>query len=139
MHMSQTQLLTMRCLCLLVVGVAVLVAPFCEQAAAAEPARPNIVLIYTDDQPTRGLSCNDPYFHTPNIDRLRREGVMFQNAFVTTSICAVSRASMFMGQHMVRHGINSFDAPLSAEQLRQSYAGLVSRQCRDAGETARTL
>jgi len=98
-------------------------------ASGAPPDRPNIVFLYTDDQPQRAMSNTDPFFHTPNIDRLAREGVFFENAFVTTSICAVSRASLFTGQHMVRHGVADFDTPLSREQMSRSYAGLL----REAG------
>ncbi len=59
------------------------------------------------------------------MDRLASEGVLFENSFVTTSICCVSRASMLTGQHMARHGINSFSKPLSAEQWGQTYPMLL--------------
>jgi arylsulfatase A-like enzyme len=59
------------------------------------------------------------------MDRLASEGVLFDQMFVTTAICAVSRASMLTGQHMARHGINSFEKPLSAEQWRQTYPMLL--------------
>ena len=62
---------------------------------------------------------------TPNMDRLAAEGVRFDQMFVTTAICAVSRASLLTGQHMARHGINSFEKPLTAEQWSQSYPVLL--------------
>ncbi len=90
--------------------------------------RPNIVFLYSDDQPQRAMgNMGDPFFHTPNIDRLAREGVFFENAFVTTAICAVSRASIFTGQHMVRHGVADFDTPLSREQMNRSYSSLLRK------------
>ena len=61
---------------------------------------PNIIFFLTDDQRNDFLGC---YGHrilkTPNIDRLAKQGVLFRNAFVTTSICAASRASIFTGMY----------------------------------------
>lgn len=97
--------------------------------AEESPDRPNIVLLYSDDQPHQALGSVDPYFYTPNIDRLAESSVSFTNSFVTTAVCAVSRADMLTGQHMKRHGVDSFDKPLSREQMRQSFPGVL----REAG------
>lgn len=94
---------------------------------AAQP--PNIIFVFTDDQPLRGMGHIDPFFHTPNMDRLADEGVSFVNAFVESSICAVSRASTLMGQYNSRHGIQSFDRALTPEQMEQSFPGIL----REAG------
>ncbi|MFC1736442.1 sulfatase [Candidatus Hydrogenedentota bacterium] len=60
--------------------------------------RPNILFILVDDQRNDTLGCaGHPIIKTPNVDTLAREGVRFENAFVTTSICMVSRASIFSG------------------------------------------
>ncbi len=54
--------------------------------------RPNIVFILTDDQRFDAMSCaGHPWLKTPNMDRLAKEGVLFNNAFVTTSLCSPSR------------------------------------------------
>jgi hypothetical protein len=67
-------------------------------AADAAP-RPNIVVIVVDDLRWNVLGCTGGRVaKTPNIDRLAHQGTIFRNAFVTTSICAVSRASIFSGQ-----------------------------------------
>ena len=96
------------------------------QAAEQRLEKPNIVFIFTDDQPQTAMSCmGNRQIHTPNMDRLASEGVLFENSFVTTSICCVSRASLLTGQHMARHGINSFDTPLSREQMALTYPGLL--------------
>jgi arylsulfatase A-like enzyme len=91
----------------------------------AAATKPNIVFIFTDDQPIRGLGKMDPWFHTPHTDRLADEGVFFINGFVESSVCAVSRASTLMGQFNSRHGIQSFDDPLSEEQMQQSFPVLL--------------
>ena len=50
-----------------------------------------------------------PFLKTPNMDRIAAEGVLFENAFVTTSLCSPSRASFLTGQYASVHGvINNF-------------------------------
>ena len=108
-----------------------LLAPLAGLHAADPPQpRPNIVFIFTDDQPQAALGCmGNSHVQTPNMDRLAREGVLFENSFVTTAICCVSRASLLTGQHAVRHGIDSFTEPLSEVQWTHTYPMLL----REAG------
>ena len=94
--------------------------------AVSTTNRPNIVFIFCDDQAKNDMGCmGNKAISTPNMDQLAAEGVLFDHMFVTTSICAVSRASLLTGQHMVRHGINSFEKPLTAEQWLQTYPVLL--------------
>ena len=97
------------------------------KAAASLPARkPNILFILTDDQRWNTLGCmGDTNILTPHIDRLAKEGVLFQNHFVTTSICCCSRASIFTGQYMRRHGIEDFTKPFTSEQWSETYPALL--------------
>jgi arylsulfatase A-like enzyme len=70
---------------------------------------------------------------TPQLDALARRGTIFRKAFVTTSICPASRASIFTGQTARHHRVFNFDAALTTEQLDRSYPALL----RQAGyETA---
>jgi arylsulfatase A-like enzyme len=91
------------------------------------PARPpNIVFILTDDQRFDSLRCaGNLLIQTPNIDRLAANGVRFRNHFVTTSICAVSRASIFTGQYARRHRIGDFSTPFAPRQWTQTYPALL--------------
>ncbi len=93
----------------------------------ANPARrPNFVFILTDDQRFDSLGCTgNRLIQTPNIDRLAANGVRFRNHFVTTSICCVSRASIFTGQYERRHGIGDFTTPLTAAQWTKTYPALL--------------
>jgi arylsulfatase A-like enzyme len=62
---------------------------------------------------------------TPNLDRLAQRETIFQNAFVTTSICCVSRASILTGQVERRHGIGDFAKPLTSAQWAATYPALL--------------
>lgn len=76
--------------------------------------RPNIVFIMSDDHAYQAISAyGHGLNHTPNIDRIANEGVIFNRGFVTNSICAPSRAVMLTGKHSHINGkvdnIQSFD------------------------------
>lgn len=89
---------------------------------STQTAPPNLLIFLTDDQNHRSLgAAGNPVIQTPNIDALAAEGVAFTNAFVTTSICAVNRASLLTGQTMRRHGIDDFETPLTVEAFAQTY------------------
>ncbi|AWI09045.1 hypothetical protein CKA38_07140 [Ereboglobus luteus] len=62
---------------------------------------------------------------TPNIDKLAARGVVFNNAYVTTAICVVSRASIFTGQHARAHGIWNFSDPVGHERWQRTYPHLL--------------
>ena len=60
--------------------------------------RPNIVFFFADDQTTSTLGCyGNPIVQTPNIDSLARRGMRFERAFVSHSICWVSRTTILTG------------------------------------------
>jgi N-acetylglucosamine-6-sulfatase len=76
-------------------------------ALAAEKPR-NIVFILSDDHrwDWLGFLPEAPDFlETPNLDRLAKEGAHLRNAFVSTSLCSPSRASILTGQYMHHHGV----------------------------------
>src|SRR5687767_5332026 len=72
-------------------------------APAQNPApalRPNIVFILMDDQRWDDFGfAGHSFAKTPHIDRIAKEGVRFNNAFVTTPLCSPSRASYLTGQY----------------------------------------
>ncbi len=75
--------------------------------AAGKPM--NILVLLADDwrYDTLGAAGN-PVVKTPHLDRLAREGIRFTHGCVSTAICGVSRASLFTGQWMSRHGNPAF-------------------------------
>lgn len=83
---------------------------------------PNIIFLLTDDQRWDAMGAmGNSIIETPNLDKLANNGLLFQNAYVTTSICAVSRASILTGQYLSRHGINDFNTGLSENALNETY------------------
>lgn len=94
----------------------------------ADAPRPNILVLVTDDQRADCLGCTGhPLLKTPNIDRLATEGVLFRNAFVTTSICCISRASIITGRLARNHRVPDFNTPLPAEVLAESFPALLKK------------
>ncbi len=66
--------------------------------AAARDPRPNIVLIIADDMAWDDCGAyGHPRIRTPNLDRLAADGMLFRNAFLTTSSCSPSRSSIITG------------------------------------------
>ena len=106
---------------------ALLIAP--DGKLSAQAARPvsykkidgtkprNVIFILSDDHRYDfiGFTGKVPGLETPNLDRLAREGAHLQNAFVTTSLCSPSRASILTGQYAHTHTVvdNLSPAPLN--------------------------
>ena len=77
-------------------------------AQSRRTSRRNIVFILSDDHryDFMGFMKNGPAFlETPNMDRMARQGAHLANAFVSTSLCSPSRASILTGQYMHHHRI----------------------------------
>jgi arylsulfatase A-like enzyme len=75
----------------------------------AADRRPNIVLILTDNQAAWTLGCyGNPDIHTPNIDRLAREGVLFERCFSSNAVCSPTRATLLTGLIPSQHGVHSY-------------------------------
>ncbi|MEN1784284.1 MAG: sulfatase [Bacteroidota bacterium] len=74
---------------------------------------PNIIFILIDDQRYDFLSyLEHSWIKTPNIDKLASNSTYFDNAFVTTSLCSPSRASIMTGQYTRKHKVWDNDTPL---------------------------
>ncbi|PRX53795.1 sulfatase [Flagellimonas meridianipacifica] len=98
------------------------------QKKVGKDAKPNIIFLLTDDQRWDALSyAGNTTLKTPHLDTLATNGVYFENAYVTTSICAVSRASILTGQYARRHNIWGFAKNFSEEQLQNTYPLLLKK------------
>lgn len=76
----------------------------------------NIVYILIDDLRYDAMGfMGHPFLQTPHIDRLAREGVHCQNAFVTTALCSPSRASVLTGLYAHTHGVVDNNNPVRTD------------------------
>jgi len=78
-------------------------------AAAVQPGpgrRPNIVFVFSDDHAYQAISAysGGRLNHTPNIDRIARQGMRFDQCLVTNSICGPSRAVILTGKYSHLNG-----------------------------------
>ncbi len=97
---------------------------FGDSLFAAEAKPMNVVVLYADDWRFDTLGCaGNPVVKTPNLDRLAGDGSRFTQNCVTTSICGVSRACLFTGQWMSRHGNPAFAA--FKTPWAETYPGLL--------------
>ncbi len=98
------------------------VLPLFFSCTNSKPQPPNIIFLLTDDQRWDAMGCmGNPDIKTPEMDRLAGEGVKFSNAFVTTPICAVSRASILSGQYARRHKIVNFSTHFADSAYQFTY------------------
>ena len=91
-------------------------------------AKPNILWICTDQQRFDTLGCyGNPYVHSPNIDRLAENGVLFENCYSQSPVCTPSRASFLTGRYprTTRCRQNGQDIPPDEK--------LISRLLQDEG------
>ncbi|MFP4060992.1 MAG: sulfatase [Bacteroidales bacterium] len=92
--------------------------------------KPNIIFIMTDDHAYQALSAYGSVLNeTPNLDRLANEGMIFENAFVTNSISAPSRAVILTGKFSHHNGL--IDNRIAFDSTQVTYPKLL----RNAGYT----
>jgi arylsulfatase A len=105
-----------------IVAVLALIAA-CSTLAAAEPTKPNIVYILTDDLGYGDVVCNNPKskIPTPNMDRLAKEGMRFTDAHSPSAVCTPTRYALLTGRYawrtrLQKNVIGLFAPPLIAEK-----------------------
>jgi arylsulfatase A-like enzyme len=110
--------------------VILLILQFGGSAQAERDARPNIIFLMADDQCTYSMGCyGTPNVKTPNLDRLARDGIVFDNHYDTTAICMGSRACVMTGMYEYKTGCNFDHGPLLRTHWKKTYPVLL----REAG------
>lgn len=90
--------------------------------------RPNVLILMTDQQRYDTLGCyGSEVAHTPNIDRLAGQGVLFEHCYVSNPICSPSRSSMLTGKTVPGHGLYRLYDNLPDDQV------LFTKRLQDAG------
>jgi len=99
----------------------VVFSPSAAQVQTPAP-RPNIVFIMTDDHAAHAISAYGSRLNkTPHLDRLAKEGMKFENAFVTNSICTPSRAVILTGKYSHLNGVPVFNHIDNTQPQLQKY------------------
>tara|TARA_R110000850_G_scaffold9033_32_gene33418 strand:+ start:1013 stop:2677 length:1665 start_codon:yes stop_codon:yes gene_type:complete len=88
--------------------------------AGAEDRRPNILYIMSDDHAAHAIGAYGSRLAalnpTPTIDRLAKEGMVFENAFCTNAICSPSRACVITGQYPHTNGVYDLGGSIEADR-----------------------
>lgn len=104
-------------------------------ATAGTPtlAKPNIIVIYTDDHGWADLGAQgvDKDIRTPNIDKLAQDGIRFFRGYVSAPQCTPSRAGVMTGRYQEKFGVEqNGQGPLPFSEVtiaqRLKMAGYVS-------------
>ena len=111
-----------------------------DQNPAAEPARPNVLLIVADDLGFGDLGYAGSTTRTPHLDGLAQQGRTFTN-FHATPVCSVSRGMLLTGNDAHEVGLGAFDSTLyPPSKGKPGYEGYLTRNgvtiaelLRDAG------
>jgi arylsulfatase A-like enzyme len=83
---------------------------------------PNIVFVMSDDHAAHAISAyGSRLIKTPNIDRLAKDGMLFENCFVTNSICTPSRAAILTGKYSHLNGVPVFNHIDKSQPMLQKY------------------
>ncbi len=83
---------------------------------------PHILLLFTDQQRWDAMGAyGNPVIHTPNMDRLAQEGVLFENAITPCPICVPARACAMTGQAAGKIGILDNNAMFSDASAQSQY------------------
>ena len=105
--------------------VLVLAALLAAVPALAQPPRPNVVLIITDDMGWADIgSYGAPDIRTPNIDSLARDGVKFTDFYANGVLCTPTRAGLISGRYQQRYAL---EAALPSEGAPGGQRGLPAR------------
>ncbi len=84
------------------------------RCAGAEKARPNLIVVMVDDMGYAGVSCfGNPYFKTPEIDRLAAEGMRLTDFHSSGTVCSPTRAGLLTGRYQQRAGIEAVIHPVA--------------------------
>ncbi len=104
--------------------------PAAGASSAQAKGRPNILFIMTDQQHSGMMGCADnPCLSTPAMDGLARDGIRFENAYVTNPVCVPSRIGMATGMMPGRLGVlnNGMKATVPEEIEQHSLGKLIQR------------
>jgi len=116
---------------LLFTGITILALLLFSCSKKTEIYKPNIVIIYTDDQGYGDVSALNPdaKFQTPNIDKLAQEGLVFTDGHSSDAVCTPSRYTLLTGRYswrtLLKKGVLEADGPCLIEKDRMTIASML--------------
>lgn len=98
-----------------------------EGSEISEAERPNFIHIMVDDMAadSMGFSGRFSFMETPNMDKMAKKGVVFSQFFVTTSLCAPSRASILTGRYAHGTGVTDNSSKRVLDPTLPTYPQLL--------------
>lgn len=130
MHTSYNLRITRRAY---LIAIPVLIAVFASSCQERQLDKPNIIIIYTDDQGYGDVSAlnSNAKFNTPNIDNLAHDGVVFTDGHSSDAVCTPSRYSLLTGRYSwrtsLKKGVLHADGPCLIEKDRLTIASLLQK------------
>lgn len=93
--------------------IVIFLSPFIIFSQEVQKA-PNILWISTEDHNPAIGAYGDEYAHTPNLDQFASQGIVYQNAFVSSPICAPARSAIITGMYATSLGTQNLrsDVPI---------------------------
>ena len=105
------------------VSIFIIVFSSCKEenkAIEKDDKKPNIVFILVDDLGLHDLSVTgSEFYETPNVDRIAKEGLVFNQGYAASRVCSPSRASIMTGKFTARHGITDWIGAASGTAWRK--------------------
>jgi arylsulfatase A len=113
---------------------ALILAAAMSTATAGPAARPNVIVILTDDQGTADLHiAGAADLETPNLDALARRGVRFTQFYAAAPVCSPSRAGLLTGRHPVRAGMPGNASPVAGQPGMPAREITIAEMLKTAG------
>ncbi len=98
----------------------------CQQKIVEKEKRPNIVIVFTDDQGYQDVGCfGSPDIETPHLDRMAQEGIRLTDFYAAQAVCSASRAALLTGCYPNRLGVHGAFMPNSKKGLNLSETTLA--------------
>ena len=99
----------------------------------AAQERPNLIVILADDMGYSDIGCSGSEIHTPNLDALAKEGILFTQFYNAARSCP-SRASLLTGLYPHQAGIGAMIGESALNEDIPAYQGFLSRNAVTLGE-----
>lgn len=120
-------------LCILILSFVFALISGCTEAEK-HISQPNIIIIFNDDQGYQDLGCfGSPNIKTPRIDQMAKEGMLFTDFYVASSVCSASRAALLTGCYPQRVGVKGVFFPNTGRQGLDPEYVTIAEVLKDTG------